>query len=249
MKIVINPQYQHLSYFINELPLTFNNTGEILYQGRNQVKAFQIKGYNIVVKRYKRPNFIQRIIYSWFRSTKACRAYKFAFRMKKLGIRTPEAIAYLEINHHGLFNDSYFVSLRCEDAPLFPILVNTPQYNKNLAEALAIHIVELHKKGFFHGDLNLANILYRQENGKPIFTFIDTNRSHFIDNPTPKTCLRNLMRITHRIDLLRYIVQVYANQRGWDAVSSCNQVETMLHHFERKRAYKYQLKKLIKPTR
>ena len=249
MRIVINPRYQRLSYFINELPMKFDTSGETLYQGRNQVKAFQVQGYPIVVKRYKRPSFIQRVIYSWFRPTKACRAYNFAFRMQKLGIQTPEAIAYIEINRHGLFIDSYFVSLRCNDTPLFPILVNEPQYDKQLAHELAIYIVELRKKGFLHGDLNLANILYRQENGKPIFTFIDTNRSHFIKSPTPKVCLKNLMRITHRIDLLREIVQTYAEQRGWDAVKSCDQVEAMLHHFERKRAYKYQLKKIIKSTR
>ena len=229
MKIVINPQYKNLSHFVHELPQNFDNTGKVLHQGRNQVKAFQVEGYNIVVKRYKRPNLIQRVIYTFFRPSKACRAYNFAFQIQNLGINTPEAIAYIEINRHGLFSDSYFVSLQCEDAPL--------------------HIVELHKRGFFHGDLNLANILYREDNGSTYFTFIDTNRSHFIKQPSQKTCLKNLMRVTHRTDLLRDIVQTYAQQRGWNANLCCEEVEAMLHHFERKRARKYQIKKVLNLTR
>ena len=249
MRIVINPQYKNLSHFVHELPQNFDNTGKVLHQGRNQVKAFQVEGYNIVVKRYKRPNLIQRVIYTFFRPSKACRAYNFAFQIQNLGINTPEAIAYIEINRHGLFSDSYFVSLQCEDAPLFPILVNTPLYDKKLARNLALHIVELHKRGFFHGDLNLANILYREDNGSTYFTFIDTNRSHFIKQPSQKTCLKNLMRVTHRTDLLRDIVQTYAQQRGWNANLCCEKVEAMLHHFERKRARKYQIKKVLNLTR
>lgn len=66
MKIVINPQYKNLSHFVHELPQNFDNIGKVLHQGRNQVKAFQVEGYNIVVKRYKRPNLIQRVIYTFF---------------------------------------------------------------------------------------------------------------------------------------------------------------------------------------
>mgnify|MGYP003558710511 FL=1 len=57
------------------------------------------------------------------------------------------------------------------------------------------------------------------------------------------------MRVTHRTDLLRDIVQTYAQQRGWNANLCCEEVEAMLHHFERKRARKYQIKKVLNLTR
>jgi hypothetical protein len=57
------------------------------------------------------------------------------------------------------------------------------------------------------------------------------------------------MRVTHRTDLLRDIVQTYAQQRGWNANLCCEKVEAMLHHFERKRARKYQIKKVLNLTR
>lgn len=246
MKVIVNPKYAGLTDFIVSLPSIFNRKGEVIYQGRNEVKKFHIGAYVLVVKHYKRPNFIQQIAYRWLRPSKACRAYCYALRLEALRIYTPEAVAYIEAIEWGVFADGYFVSLCCNSLPLLPELYEKKEYDRKLAQAFAEYVVELHQKGFLHGDLNLANIFYEVKDNEFRFIVIDINRSCFKSSPTYKECLKNLMRITHRKDLLHDIVTFYADKRGWDAAVCCRIVEWMLHRFEQKRARKYRLKKIFK---
>lgn len=245
MRVIVNSKYRHLSGFIESLPERFESEGEILYQGRNQIKAFSIQAAGMVVKHYKRPNLVQKIVYRWMRPSKAKRAYLYALRLAGMGIDTPEAIAYIEKHRRGLFWDSWFISTRCGDESLFPVLVETPDYDRTIAKSLAHFLVGLHAKGFLHGDLNLANILYRKEKNGYHFTVIDINRSKFMDAPSQNECLHNLMRVTHRVDLLRDIITSYAQERGWDTEECCRKVECLLHEFEHRRARKYKWKKLF----
>ena len=95
-KIILNPQYKSLYTFIETLPQNFNAGGEIVQDRRNTIKKFKVNGLEINVKRYRVPIFINRIAYTFFRKSKACRAYNNAFEVIKRGFETPESIAYIE---------------------------------------------------------------------------------------------------------------------------------------------------------
>ena len=71
MKITINPAIRHVQPFIERLPEVFPVSGEVLHEGRNQIRAFDIGGESLVVKRYKRPHLFNRVMYSFFRKNKA----------------------------------------------------------------------------------------------------------------------------------------------------------------------------------
>ena len=58
-------------------------------------------------------HLFNRVAYSWFRKSKASRAYENAVRISQLGFDTPAPIAYLETYTNGLLHDTYFVSLQC----------------------------------------------------------------------------------------------------------------------------------------
>ena len=243
MKVIVHPDYAAWKDEISRIPEEFDSRGETLYQGRNTVKRFRRADTNWVVKRYKRPNIVQRIAYTFFEPSKAERAYRYAHLLKEKGISTPEGIAYIEEKKHGLLRDSYFVSTECADRPIFPELVETPAYDETLTDELAAFFVRLHESGILHGDLNLNNILYRRTpDGQCHFTVIDTNRSHFKDNLTPEECLDNLKRVTHRRDLLEDIVGKYARLRGWDRTGSIRFVLDALERFEKRRALKRRLR-------
>lgn len=66
MNIVINPDYSKLSLFIKQLPSDFSNGGDMIYEARNQIKKFRVQDIDVVVKRYKVPICINRIIYAFF---------------------------------------------------------------------------------------------------------------------------------------------------------------------------------------
>lgn len=245
MKIIIHPEYTHLKDFVNSLPVLFKQEGKMLHNGRNTVKSFQVNDMSIIVKRYKRPHLIQRIAYTFFKRSKAERAYLFAEEFRKRGFQTPHEIAFIEIKRTGLFYDSYFVSLACHDQPLLPLL-NREGFDKHLADELAIFLVELHQKGALHGDLNLTNILYRKEGEQYHFSLIDTNRSNFPDVlPTQTECMENLKRLSHNKELLKHVITQYARCRNWSPEECVAEVFDKLSKFEQKSARKRKLQSWV----
>ena len=42
MKITVNPGMEHLRQFVRQLPELFPVSGEVLHDGRNQIRAFDI---------------------------------------------------------------------------------------------------------------------------------------------------------------------------------------------------------------
>lgn len=70
MKIVIHPDFMQTADFIKQLPQHFAQEGELLYEGRNEVRRYRVKNEWLVVKKYKQPNIIQRIVYTFSRKAK-----------------------------------------------------------------------------------------------------------------------------------------------------------------------------------
>lgn len=235
-RVMIRPQYADLRKFVERLPSIFEDEGEYLYNKRNAVKRFEEGEQVLVVKRYKVPLFFQRVDYTWFRPSKALRAYRFAVRLKELGIDTPEAVACVEVRRCGMFWQGYFVSKECRDHDVKCLLENPDGAPDGLFHAYVDFLLEMHAKGFLHGDLNLSNVLYRSDpTGGFHFTVIDTNRSHFVCQPTREQCLQNLMRISRNRPFSRKVVSRYAELRGWDVEESVAFVFHEIDRYERKR--------------
>ena len=99
MRKEIHKKYQtdsSICEFVDGLPQRFEQEGSLLYDERNVIRRFEVNGTVLVVKRFKRPNFFQRIAYTFFRSSKAFRAYHNGEELIRRGISTPFPIAYLE---------------------------------------------------------------------------------------------------------------------------------------------------------
>lgn len=61
------------------------------------------------MKKYKRPGFFNRLVYTFLRKSKAQRAYEHAQQLRALGIDSPEPLAWAENRRHGVLEDAYFV--------------------------------------------------------------------------------------------------------------------------------------------
>ena len=88
MKVVISPRLatcKDAVDFVNSLPETFDNSGKTVFSGRNTIKVFKVewggKAQEVCVKRFKRPNAAQKIAYTFFRTTKAQRAFENAHEL------------------------------------------------------------------------------------------------------------------------------------------------------------------------
>jgi len=237
MKIVIDPSFHQQADYISQLPAMLQRgEGELVYEGRNRVARFRYDGLSLMAKQFKRVNFIQQVVYTFFRKTKAERAYLFAETFRQRGIATPQRVAYMEQRRGGLFSVGYFVSLETEGTETHLLLREVQDFSHDLADAVARQVVLMHSRGILHGDLNLSNFLCRQTPEGYQFTMIDINRSHFTEGwPTDKQCLENLVRLTHRRDLYEYLVRSYARQRGWNEEAAAQQAFLLLDRFENKR--------------
>lgn len=238
---MVNESFSHIATFIDSLPSVFDTEGELLYSERNIVKRFVAPdGTPIIVKRFKFPNPVQRFAYSFYRMSKARRAYEYALKLIEMGIDTPTPVGYIEQKRNGLFTYGYFISTE-NNNPDCRILRTDQEYdNGKLAHDLMDFIAHLHELGVMHGDTNLSNFLYDKRGDHYHFAVIDINRSKFVTSP-PSTsqCLHNLVRLTHIIPLLHYLVSIYAEARGWNPDESVAKVESMLHHFEQRRKMKH----------
>ena len=235
MKIVVAPEYDVLASEIARLPLLMEEgQGETVYDGRNRVARFIVGGRSVMVKRFKRVNPVQQVVYTFFRKTKAERAYRYADEFSRRGVQTPQRIAYMECREWGLFTVGYFVSAEAEGTGCHELLREVEDFDRGLADAVAGQVLLMHSSGVLHGDLNLTNFLCTKEDDGYHFTMIDINRSKFTAGmPSDEACLKNLVRLTHRRDLYDCLVRCYARRRGWDEDATAAKALRLLERFER----------------
>ncbi len=252
MEIHIHNQYESLRDELRDIPRLFmNGEGVVLHEGRNSVRAFDIGGLRLVVKRYKPVCFVRQIAYTFFCRTKAEKAFLFAEILRGRGFDTPHEVAYIKQRRYGLFHVGYFISLSCDDPTAYSALVLKPKFNPELASDLAALFVQMHLKGVMHGDMNLGNFLFRKkDDAHYAFNIIDTNRSRFVDRPLGREeSLRNLRTVTFRRDLYAYIIRTYATIRGWDTQKTAKEATRLLTRFERwktnKRKWKEVARKIL----
>lgn len=240
MKVCINKDYEQFRHFIEEIPNYFDNNGTMIYNGRrNKLKSFEVGGTLINVKSYRVPIFINRIIYTWFRKSKAERAYQHGMELIAKGFKTPDPIAYVETKRCGLLHRSFFISLH---TPLdgHMRLFNDSDVNNDGKEQLikefALFTAKLHESGVLHCDYSPGNILYGkiadEGDHQYEFSLVDINRMQFKPVSVEMGC-ENFARMRGNDDFFKTVATYYAKARNYD-VESC--VEKFLHYKREDRA-------------
>ena len=213
MKIIINPRYNYLAEFINNLPYT-EPVPEIVYQNRrNYVYKVNIKDTSLVVKKYKRPTLVNCVIYTWFRTGKAERSYEYAFKLKDMGLDTAEPVAYIIQKKLGFLHTCYYIS---EYLP-HSLLGDCVEYDRNtllnIVYDLAEYTYNLHKDGVYHYDYSLGNIMFHKEGDKYRFTVLDINRVVFGYKRDRKR-IKGLKRLGLPLPLFGVFIERYTQLAG-----------------------------------
>src|SRR5690625_307785 len=129
MKVVIADTYKSHERELRRIIATYKETGEMIYDGsRNSLKKFRVNETKIVVKAFRAPNLINKIVYRFFRKSKAERSFLYAKKLESLGIGTPKAVAYFENRSFLIFKDSYYISEFLDSDLTYRELITYPDY-------------------------------------------------------------------------------------------------------------------------
>ena len=78
MKVHIHPHYAAYESYIRAIPSEEYEREEVYCNRRNTVERVRFGDKDFVIKKYKRPALINCLIYTWFRKSKAQRAFEYA---------------------------------------------------------------------------------------------------------------------------------------------------------------------------
>ncbi len=230
--IKINPKYIKYQQFVENVPTEFTQSGEIIYDARNQIRVFTLPdGQKVNVKRYHKPFFLNRIIYTFIRKPKALRAYQYAFKLLEMGIPTPEPIACITEMKCGLLSYSYLITIQ---SPLrrnfYEFREHSVQGYEDVVTDFARFVADVHKKGVLHRDFSPGNILFDVVDGKSYFSLVDINRMSFGKELGLNASCKNFMRLWGNRDYFELLAKKYAEARGWD-VEKCTQ--KIIHYWQK----------------
>lgn len=232
MKVEINPRYETQERFVCLLPTEFVRNGEVIYKGRNELRLYLYAGLNYVVKRYRKPHFINRFVYGTLRRSKAYRSYHYGLRLLAMGVSTPEPVAYLEEYSFGL-RYSYLVTLQadvCREIREFTDVTDvTPHLD--VLRAFGRFTADLHNKGILHQDYSPGNILFDTTDGTPRFTLVDINRMKFKKEIGEEEGYHNLRRLWLTDEVYRVIARAYAEARGFNPDIAEERILALKNHF------------------
>jgi len=246
VKTVVHPDYAYLEDFVRRLPQEEFPIDHVFCDRRNTVVATHEQGIPMVVKKYARPTVFNCFIYTFFRPTKAKRAYRYAMRLECCGVETAAPIGYVHVYRWGIFHTGYFL---CRFLP-YPTLASIKKIDKTekqkLSEDFILFTAFLHRHGLVPGDYNPGNILYSKDSdGKYHFALVDINRFHF-GHSSMGRCMRSFTQLSGaRISLLASLIRRYCDIRHWDLKQAWKYFQFYRRSLCRKERIKSKFKSLL----
>ncbi len=212
----VHPDFKELESFVCRLPERFHKEGTCIYKGRNELRIFEEKGYQLVVKSYKRPNLFNRIAYGFLRSSKAERAYRYGLLLVEKGFGTPTPVGFVTCRQGLFFENSYSISLQSACPYTFRDFGKRDfERWKEILEAIAILTARLHDSGILHKDYSAGNILFDDSQEIIPVEIVDLNRMRFGHVSREEGC-RNFERIRLTDCMFDVLGYAYAKERGFD---------------------------------
>lgn len=243
MKIkLIDEKYYNLLIKIRKY---FNLSNKSIHKARNEIKVISFEKEELVVKSFKVPHLINRLVYSFFKDSKAKKSYENSIKIIKF---VPKPIGYIEFKKFGLISDSYFISeiFKYNFTIREPLLEKDYQDKKLIFKAFAKFTYELHERGIYHLDYSPGNILIKRQNNNFIFKVVDINRMEF-KNLSLDERLKNFAKLWSKDEDLSIIIKEYSKLIKEDE-SKCLEIAlkySQLHKDAKNRKKRLKGKKIV----
>lgn len=177
-KYQLNVDSQKFKDFLLNIQSFFSANTQTIHKARNELKIIQYDGVETIVKSFKVPHLLNRVVYTFFKDSKAKKSYDYSLKIAQF---TPKPIGYIEFYNSALIAESYFVSEKFEydftiREPLLDFKFND---RDEILRAFARFTYELHQAEILHQDYSPGNILIKKESNSFIFKVVDINRMEF----------------------------------------------------------------------
>ena len=202
---VIQNKYSEL---LKNIQSYFKSSKNSIHKARNEIKVIDFEDESLVIKSFKVPHLINRVVYTFFRDSKAKKSYENSVKIAKF---VPKPIGYIEFRKFALLNESYFVSENFKyDFTIREVLKNIDFLNRELIfKEFAEFTFQLHDDGIFHLDYSPGNILIKKESANYIFKIVDINRMEFKPLSLDER-LKNFSKLWAKDEDLKIIIKEYA---------------------------------------
>ncbi len=245
MKYKINSDIDIKDFIVN-IRNNFKADVKVLYNQRNIIKLFKVNDRKYVVKSFRVPHLFNRVVYSFFRKSKAERSYINTKKLESLNIGTPHPVAYIEFYSSFLIKESFYISEYFN----FDYQMSDALYDENFDDRdsvfkqFAKFTYEIHNKGVFHSDYNHGNILFKNNNGIYEFSLVDVNRMKFM-TLNDSLRMKSLCRLATDLSALKLIVKHYHKVSNRDFSYLLDLLTKHFDKFERRQKNKQRLKNYL----
>ncbi|MFV9550529.1 lipopolysaccharide kinase InaA family protein [Algibacter sp. PT7-4] len=248
MNSVLNKQFISEKSKLETFIYNFEEEGVQLGKAdRNTIKCFNLNGLEINIKSFKVPNVINKIVYRFFRKSKAQRSYEYANKLTNLGVGTPQPIAYYEFVSPFVFKNSYYISEHINCDLTYRELTTNFNYpnHEAILRAFARFTFNLHEKGIHFLDHSPGNTLIEIKHGGYKFYLVDLNRMEF--KPLDfETRIKNFAKLTIHKEMVEVMSDEYAKCSGVEYSKVFNlmwsETEAFQARYHRKRRMKNKVK-------
>ena len=246
MKYLIHNKFKDLQERIVFLIDHFLIEGKILVYGqRNIIKLFEFEEITLSIKSFKKPNLINKIVYRYFRKSKARRSFEFASKLMEMQIGTPQPVAFFENYDFIGLKDSYYVCEHLENVFEFREIVQNEAFENRdfIIRKFTQFTFEMHEKGIEFLDHSPGNtLIHKNADGSYSFFLVDLNRMKFHETIDFKTRMKNLSKITHKKDMIEVMSNEYAKLSNGDETTIFETMWGLTADFQ----YRFHRKKRIK---
>ncbi|MBT5935569.1 lipopolysaccharide kinase InaA family protein [Sulfurimonas sp.] len=242
-KLQINKKYKNFEHELINIQKIFTTADETIHKARNELKIIEINGLKCVVKSFKIPHLINRVAYTYFRDGKAKKSFNNAQKLSELNVNTPEPIGIIEFFNFGLLNKSYFISLyEPYNFTIREVFHHKVEDTQEILKQFTRFTYELHKKGVWHVDYSLGNILITNTNDTFKFSLVDINRMQFKEISASEG-LKNFNKfwVKEKNDLV-IIAKEYASLSSFDESTAIQIIQSEAQKLEKKVNLKRRIK-------
>ncbi|MFT3980299.1 MAG: hypothetical protein QM687_07510 [Ferruginibacter sp.] len=212
--------------------------GTILVNNRNTVKFFDLGPFSINIKSFRPPHFINKIVYRYFRKSKARRSFENAVYLLEKQIGTPEPVAYLEETDALGLTRSYFISLQVKDVTELKQVLHDEQYpdRTRMIQLYTRFFYRIHEAGIQFLDNTQGNTLFKKNGSGYDLYLVDLNRMHTGKDLDTAQRMHNFSRLSPKDEVNTIIAEEYARLSGGDATQLLELLRKDSEIFWRKRA-------------